>query len=54
MLLISISSIKLPFTYLISPLSSPVPITIAWILPGEIETGTLEFKSDNNKTLDDL
>ena len=40
--------------YLISPEFLPSPIIIACILPGVIEIGTLEFKSDNNNTLEDL
>ena len=53
-LLSSISSIKLSFTYLISPELFPLPITIAWTLPGVIEIGTLEFKSYNNNIREDL
>ena len=39
---------------LLSDLNSNVPVTIAWIFWGAIVTGTLEFKSDNNNTLDVL
>ena len=44
----------MPLTYFISPDFLPFPETIAWILLGAIETGTLELKSDINKTLEVL
>ena len=53
-LLSLISSFRLSFVYFISPESAPSPVMIAWIFPGIIEIGTLEFKSDNSKTLEDL
>ena len=54
MLCFLILSFKLSFVYFIFPEFTPSPVMIACIFPGIIETGTLEFKSDSNKTRDDL